>query len=342
MKSTRKRVSLIGAVGEAEGALRDLLIARPRAWLKEARERLRDLPKANYDLGYGFAQQGKWFDAVFRFRVTLFLNPNYPQANYNMGRCYMRMGKTAAAKAALLKALAQSPGNTDVIFMLATIDPAALAHNQRPERMPSAMVTGFFTAMADGYDIAEANNRYQAGRVMHELLAPLLKNQTPTVLDLACGSGIAARPWRLAAKTIRGVDVTPAMLELAEKATHADKKLYDGLVTGDVAALDATLTDGTADLVLLVNAAQFIGELATVFAGIAKALASGGIAAVTVEPYSASGGFGLMSGTGRFGHSAAYVKQVAQAAGLTVIKETNIELYAGVPAQALLFSKGNI
>ena len=329
-------------VGQAEGALRDLLIARPRVWLAQTRERLRDLPKANYDLGYGFAQQGKWFDAVFRFRVTLFLNPNYPQAHYNLGRCYMRMGKHAQAKAAVIKALAQNPGNTDVIFMLATIDPAALAPNQRPERMPMTMVTGFFSAMADGYDITEANNRYQAGKVMHELVAPLLKTQTPTVLDMACGSGIAVRPWRLAAKAMRGVDVTPAMVALAEKATHADKKLYDGLVTGDITALDATLADGTADLVLLVNAAQFIGDLSATFAGIAKALANGGIAAVTVEPYSASSGFGLMSGTGRFGHSAAYVKQAAQAAGLTEIKQANIELYAGVPAQALLFSKGNI
>ncbi len=30
------------------------------------------------------------------------------------------------------------------------------------------MVTGFFSTQAEGYDIAEANNQYQAGKVIYD------------------------------------------------------------------------------------------------------------------------------------------------------------------------------
>ena len=341
MKQARKRVSLSTIAGGAESALRDMLIEQPKAWIREARERMRDLPKANFDLGLRFAREGKWFDAVFRFRVTLMLKPGYPRADYNLGCCYLQMGKHAEAKAALLKARALTPGNTDVIFMLATIDPSALAPGQRPTRMPLELVTGYYSDVADGYDIAEANLNYQAGPIMFELAKPFLASATPVVLDLGCGSGIAARPWRAMAASIRGMDITPAMLALAERATHVDKKLYDALVVADIGDLHKVDAPGTVDVVLLVNVVQFIGDLAPLLHGIAQMLTPKGIALVTTEPYATSGEFGLNVKTSRFGHAPEYVKNQAATAGLALLKEATVELYAGTPAQAFIFGKGN-
>ena len=340
MAEPRKKLSFVSLFPELGTDLRGMLIERPRAYIALARERMKDLPKTNYDLGYKFANEGKWMDAIFRFKVTLYLNPNYPNANYNLGCCYMRSGKMSEARSAFLKALKLNPANQDATFMLASLDPNAVPAERRPTRMPLDMVTSFFSAQADGYDIAEANNRYQAGKVIHDLVKPQLKTEAPVVLDLGCGSGIAARPWRAAATSIRGVDVTPSMLALADKATHADKKLFDGLSTADLAQLPAELTSGAADLVLLVNTVQFIGELSGTLNGAAQALKQGGILVVTVEPYSQPAGYGLVAATSRFGHSNAYVKQLAAGAGLQPVAESAVELYAGVPAQALVFTKG--
>lgn len=339
MAEPRKKLSLTNLFPDEGGAWRVWAFDKPMAYINVLRERLKDLPKTNYDLGFRFAREDRWMDAIFRFKMVLYLSPNYPNANYNLGCCYMRTGKAAQARAAFLKALKQSPGNVDVTFMLASLDPTALPNAQRPTRMPMDMVTGFFTAQAEGYDIAEANNRYQAGKVMYDLLKPLVKTETPVVLDLGCGTGIAARPWRATASSIRGVDVTPAMLALADKATHAEKKLFDGLSTADIAQLPTEFTNGSADIVLLVNAVQFIGELSSTLNGAAQALKPGGVVAVTVETFGQAG-YGLVSATSRFGHSNAYVKQVAASAGLSVLAESAVELYAGVPAQALIFTKG--
>ena len=339
MKLSRKNVSLTSMATEAETALREIFITQPKTWIQEIRERFRDLPKANFELGLRFAEEGKWYDAAFRFRMALRLKADYPRAAYNLGCCYVRMGKLPEAKAALLRARELTPGNPDVIFMLATLDPGLLASGQRPTRMPPALVTGFYSSVANGYDIAEAKANYQAGNAIYELASPFLKNPAPAVLDLGCGSGIAARPWRATASSIHGVDITPAMLALAERAMHAEKKLYDTLITADVSDLATAQTGMVVDLVLLVNVAQFIGDLSPVLHGVEKMLTPEGIAVLTVEPYASSGEFGLNAETSRFGHSPDYVRKAASAAGLQVLKQARVELYAGMPVEAFVLGK---
>lgn len=340
MKATRKRVTLNEMVSEGKAALRDRLVVRPQAWLEQARERMRDLPKTNFDLANSFAEQGKWFDAMFRYRVVLFLQPQYPKAWHNLGCCYLRLGKRPQAKTAFLHALKQNAMDADAAYMLATIDPASRPANLRPVRMPKTMVVGFFSSIAEGYDLTEANNKYQAGKVVHDLVQPLVASPAPAVLDLGCGTGIVSRPWRAAARSLVGVDITPAMLEMAEKATHAEKKLFDRLLTADIVSLPAETALLAADVVLLVNVAPFVGDLSGVIQGAAKAMGSEGVLAITIEPYTGSAGFGLSAQTGRFGHSNAYVAQLAIASGLKLIKESSVMLYADIPAQALVFGKG--
>lgn len=341
MKPARKRVALVGVVDEAKEALRELLIDRPQAWFDQARERLQNLPKTNFDLGCAFADSGDWLDAIFRFRVAAYFQPEYPQVWYNLGCCYFRTGRLAQAQAALQKALQHKPGQQEAVFMLAAINPNLLPPSQRPQHMPTRMVNDFFSSVAESYDIEEARSKYQAGKVIHELMKPLVRNPAPMVLDLACGTGIAARPWRAAAREIVGIDSTPAMMSLAAKATHADKKLFDQLIEADITALPPSVADGSADLVQLVNAAQFVGDLAGVMRGVARVLHPEGVFVLTVEPYAAAG-FGVSAETGRFGHAPAYVKQVAQAVGLKLVKETPVQLYPEVSVQALVFSKGGM
>src|SRR5262245_3910210 len=127
MAEPRKKVSLSEMVNDAEKGLRDIVrFDRIQSKYASVRAKMKELHKTNYDLGYKFAGEGRWLDAIFRFRVVLYLSPDYPNANYNLGCCYMRLGRNAEAKAAFLKALKQSPGNADVMFMLASLDPSAL------------------------------------------------------------------------------------------------------------------------------------------------------------------------------------------------------------------------
>jgi len=336
MEPSGKKVTLKAMFLDMSSALEEMLLTRPRAWLEDAKVRLRDLPKTNFDLGYRFSEQNKLYDAVFRFRIVLFLNPDYPNAWFNLGSCYFRMGKPKEATEPLREALKRDPSNTHAKFMLAAIAPELFPADQRPTQMPRDMVVPFFAGVAAQYDITEANVGYQAGGAIHELAKPLAA-ATPRVLDLGCGTGIAARPWRSAATEIVGVDFTSEMIALADKATHADKKLFDVLVEADIAALPETL--GTYDLILAVNVTQFIGDLSGFMQSTAAHAASQAIIVVTLEPYDGRGGFGLNASSGRFGHSIAYVRDLAQRYGLMLEKDASLELYRGTPQPVLIFRK---
>lgn len=337
MKPAGKKVTLSAMVSEMSGSLRDIFVKQPTAWLERSRERMRNLPQTNFDLGCAFADEGKWFDAVFRFRVVLYLRPDYPNAAYNLGCCYFRAGKYPQAAAALRAALKQNPANQSARFMLASVDGESMPPEQRPQHMPKEMVSGFFSSVVQTYDISEANSKYQAGKVIYDLLKPLVPLATPKLLDLGCGTGIAARPWRKEAASIVGVDITGAMLAQANRATHAEKKLFDALHEADVIQLPAEVP--SADVVLLVNVVQFVGNLTGVMQQVQSKLIPQGVLVVTLEPYEGKGGYGLNAGTGRFGHNVSYVKQVAEAAGLKTLKEAKVELYPGLPQDVVVFGK---
>lgn len=339
MDQTRKRRSLFGLMGETREVLRDLVVAQPRALWKEVREKVRDLPKTNFDLGCMFAEQGKWTDAMFRFRIVLYLQPNYPNAHYNLGCCYYRMGKLHQAVVTLKRALQLNPAHTEALFMLAAIDPASVPPAQRPQRMPREMIVPFFTSLAERYDGMEAQNQYKGGLLVFDVLRPLVKATEITLVDMGCGTGLAARPWLGHARRIVGVDVTPAMVTIARSMTKDGRSLFDAVIEADMTAPASALADLAADAVLIVNVAQFVGALEGMMATAASLLKPGGLVAITVEPF-AGAGFGLDAKTGRFGHSSAYVKQMAGAAGLVPVQESRVALYPNTAADLMIFSKG--
>lgn len=331
---------MVGIVGEAEQFLRQTFYVGPKAWIVEARERMRDLPKTNYDLGCRFADAGQWYDAMFRFRIVLYLNPEYPGARYNLGCCYYNLGKPEKAKAELLRVLRKEPAHTDAIFMLGAIDPSALSQEQRPQTMPAELVIRFFESVAAEYNQAEARNQYRGGKVVAEQVKPLLAGPEITVVDLGCGTGIASIPYRGAGAHLIGVDMTPAMVRQARAVAQGDAPLFEQVIEADVTApLDMLPAEG-ADLALLVNVVQFVGRLEACFTQAARLLKPGGLLAVTVEPYRQSEGFGIMADTGRFGHSAAYVRQQAAAAGFVPAKQATIPFYGEMKVELLIFRKG--
>jgi predicted TPR repeat methyltransferase len=340
MNPTGKRRSFTSILGEAQNALKSLLVEQPRDFLVQVKERARDLPKTNFDLACRFADQGKWHDALFRFRVALFFKPGYPQANYNMACCHFRLGQRAKAIALLKQVIASEPGNHDAVFMLAAIEPGALSPTQKPQSMPRELVTKFFNSIAGGYNQTEAENKYCGGTAVAEQVKPLLPASGITVVDLGCGTGIASIPFRSIAAQLIGVDVTASMVAQAQKEMLGGKPLFDRVVEADINVAGEVVTPASADLVLLVNAVQFVGALNGTLASAARMLKPGGFLALTVEPYSGGDGFGIVRDSGRFGHAPGYVKQLAAPLGLTPVKELKTALYPETRAELLIFRKG--
>lgn len=338
MASPRNNRSLLSGFAGFDTTLRTMFVDAPRAYFEGLRYKLQHLPETNFNLGCDFSEQGKWQDAAFRFRVALYLQPHFPQAWYNLACCQLRMGQRAQARQSFVRSIQQAPGNTDAVFMLSALDPSAVPPAQRPQTMPVEMVQGFFSTLAADYDAVEATNRYQGGAVVHQALKPLVGERTGiTVVDLGCGTGIASRPWRPVAKEITGVDFTPAMANAARLVRVADAPLFDKVLEEPLAGNGADVV--AADVVLLVNVAQFIGNLQPLLGELGRSMKPGALLALTVEPFAAPGGFGVNIDTGRFGHEPGALRQLVAQAGLKVKQEARVQLYPNFNALLLVVEK---
>jgi predicted TPR repeat methyltransferase len=156
--------------------------------------------------------------------------------------------------------------------------------------------------------------------------------------DLGCGtglSGIALKPW---AARLAGVDLSGQMLARAR-----ERGIYDSLDEAEIAAhLDAR-PEGACDLAAAMDVFVYLGDLDPVFRAVTRSLAPGGMFAFSVERLEGEGDFHLAP-SGRYAHSAAYLRARAAAHGLAEWKigEAVIRKEAGQDVTGLLaaFTKG--
>jgi predicted TPR repeat methyltransferase len=301
--------------------------------------KLKHLPQANFELGQRFANNGNVNDAMFRFRIATWFAPNFARAWYNLGCCQLALGKKPLAIASFRKVLALEPNNTEAIFMLATIDPSLLSAAQQPQHMPVHMVEGFFSQVASQYDLIEGKNSYVAPRHLHTRVAQMLTGRAALrILDLGCGTGLAAMPWRESAAHITGIDITKEMTERARIARVAGVNVYDDVLTCNANQSSAPLPTDSADLVIALNILPYLGECSAFLNHAARALKPNGIFALTLEPYPRTDGFGVVPATSRFGHGSEYITRILASAGLTRTAQETITLYPETKVPLLIFS----
>jgi predicted TPR repeat methyltransferase len=154
-----------------------------------------------------------------------------------------------------------------------------------------------------------------------------------SVLDLGCGTGLAAVPFRPFSDWVVGVDLSPAMLAKART-----KGLYDRLIESDVGVFlagEATIK-AHYHLVLAADVFMYLEDLAPVLTAAARVLAAPGRFAFSVETHEGDGA--ILRETLRYAHGKAHVLAALATAGLKPVSldlvSTRIE--KGVPVPGLV------
>jgi predicted TPR repeat methyltransferase len=322
-------------------AARDMFITRPMIYWAGIRGKLSNLPGTNFDMGCAFAQRGAMRDAAMRFRIAVKLDPNFAQAWHNLGVCLMQLNDKQKAMEAFQRTLALRPNDEEASYLLATISPSALPRDAWPTRMPRAMIERFFAAAAPYYVQVETQNKYAGPQVCEQKILPHLTTKTGlTVMDLGCGVGLASAVWRDKAAHITGVDIVPEMVNEARNTRSGNLMVFDAVIEGDLHAPDGiAIPEASADVALLCNTSQFLGDLTGTMRGITKWLKPGGVVAITVEPATGQAAFGVNPATGRFGHSAAYLQDMAKTYGFSVLVQERVNLYPDVAAGIVVLRK---
>jgi len=188
----------------------------------------------------------------------------------------------------------------------------ALNDASPPPRASDRAILHIYKTFAASYESRILEDLKYAGpqRVEDGIKAVIGDAAGLKVLDLGCGSGISGAMIKPRAAELTGIDLSAEMLELARA-----RGIYDRLEQSEITQwLDSG--DAPFDLIMSCDCLIYFGDLGPITKAVARRLVPGGIFAMSMERGDKPPFF--LTDTGRYTHHPDHVRQVAEAAGLTL------------------------
>jgi predicted TPR repeat methyltransferase len=268
---------------------------------------------------------------------ALELVPGYASAWFALGEIREKLGDRAGAIAALEQAKAVDPRDRH----------GAAVHLVRLGARPiAAMPEGYVRALFDGYAptfdqaLSEGLNYCAPELLLRAVEAAHAGRRMKfgSALDLGCGTGLAALPFRPFSDWMVGVDLSPTMLVQARA-----KGLYDRLVERELLTFlaDEAALNARYHLIIAGDVFVYLDDLAAVLAAAAQVLAPSGLVAFDVETHDGEGV--ILRETLRYAHAAEHVRAASDAAGLRLVglDSAASRTEKGVPAPGLIVVAGH-
>jgi predicted TPR repeat methyltransferase len=266
-------------------------------------------------------------------RQVLELAPDFAAAHAMLGRSLAELGAGEEAVDALRQALALEPEDA----LGVRLDLARLGALPLDEAMTEAYVRALFDDYAPKFDRHLTRSLAYRGP---DLIADALRRACSKrlrdfrfglALDLGCGTGLMAQALEGLCSALEGVDLSPGMLEKAQRT-----KLYDALHEGELVAFLSGRAAAEADLVVAADVFVYMAALDAVFGEAHRVLKREGLFAFTVQAHE---GAGFMLGKdARYAHSETYLRDLAETVGFTVVifERVSTREDRGVPVPGFL------
>jgi predicted TPR repeat methyltransferase len=265
-----------------------------------------------FDFARDLQLKGDLVAAADLLSQTTDLAPGFASAWFTLGEVREQLGERDVAIAAFRRALVADPDDrhgASLRLMLIGAD--------KLSEMPPAYVRALFDQYAPKFDRALIDDLGYRGPALlfKAVLSARAAIGKPAFfkrgIDLGCGTGLAATAFAAIVDEFIGIDLSPRMIELA-RATG----LYVRLEASEMVEALRDRPDASADLILAADAVVYLSDLAPLLHEVKRLLVPGGLLALTVETHD---GDGVILGGGlRYAHSADYVRNSIEAAGLTL------------------------
>lgn len=294
-----------------------------------------EVARNNYNLGIRHLGLGNYSDAIFRFKMVTWIEPENAEAWYQLGTSYLADNQNTVAASCYRKTLSMKPDHEEAAYMLALARGARATADEMPRKIPLSLVLAHFETQAPTYNADQLERRGYKG---HALIASAVKTAATagrvdySVLDLGVGTGLIAPLIRPIASQATGVDISEKMLAEAAKAKDdKNKRAYDSLIKAEAATFLKESPAAEYDIVIAGGLFSFVGVLDDMFKGISTALRPGGIFAFTAESHEGEG-YKFDTQAARFRFSRQYLERLASANGLSEISLEQVDVY---PAQKM-------
>lgn len=301
-----------------------------------------NLVQTNYELGCEMVGRGEINDAVRRFKIALWLQPDHVPSLYNLGCLYHHLGQEREALDCFVKALKKEPMNENAIYMASTINPELIKPELRPRTVPYQMVLEHFDGLAGFYDQEQQHKLYQLPTLLHQLLGAEMdsNHSRHDLVDLGCGTGLCGAQFREQFANIVGVDISNNMLDEAYRRFDSrGVKIYTRLAHQDLRSFLKDAPAESIDVATCISVFPYLGDVRPVFEELKRTLRPQGLFACSFDPYHQRNSAGIMTNTGYFGHDVNYIIQLAQEFGFETLRTGEVQAYQNDTKQLCIFKK---
>lgn len=289
----------LGRHEEARAALQTWLQAEPVHEAKHAAAQLL--------LGQTLQTLHRLPEARSAYEAAVALAPQRVDAWVHLGLLLNDLGETQPALRALQQA--RSAGGDSPLLAYFS---AAVKGGPAPASAPPEYVRALFDPYAQDFEQHLVNElHYRGHEAVVNAAAAWHSGPAALALDLGCGSGLCGALLRTRAQRVEGVDLSPTMVAQARASGGYDAVHEAELVQHLNGRQDR------ADVVVAADVFIYIGDLAPVFAAVARVLAPGGVFAFTVEHEAGAAPYVLRRSL-RYAHSEAGLRALAAAHNLVV------------------------
>ena len=272
------------------------------------------LADRRFELARAYLADGDLAAAIDLLEQAVELQPGFASGWFELGDARERAGAREDAIEAFRKALAADPSDRHGAGLRLKL------LNIGGHAMSADYVRSVFDQYASKFDAALAALSYSAPELLAREVAGLCAErgrplQFGTMLDLGCGTGLSAAPFRPLVEWIEGIDLSPAMIEMARR-----KNLYDRLEARDLTeALDRHVqADARFNLIVAADVFVYCADLTLIASLASEILADDGLFAFTVETH--PGGGVILGPKLRYAHGERHVREALQSAGLNVLR----------------------
>ena len=268
-----------------------------------------DRAEIHYNLGIILLHQQQFQDAEKSLLNAVKVAPDNPQYLLGLGKLYFQWGKNEEARKTLDEVMSVAPNNETAQLLLNALN------GQQVSRVPGELLTTMFDHCSETFDSYMVNElKYCLPKKLHEAVAECCRHykqpqQFDMVLDLGCGTGLAAEQFMMESKNIIGVDISPGMIEHAKA-----KKIYQRLICGDLVSIMESAVNKY-DLVVASDVFIYIGDLEKTFEAVSGHLQPGAFFAFSIEREDETADY-VLSRSGVFAHSPEYIVRLAKKCGL--------------------------
>ncbi|MEE1657421.1 methyltransferase domain-containing protein [Microvirga sp. CF3062] len=247
-------------------------------------------------------------------RQVLELAPDFAAAHAMLGRALAELGTREEAVYALRRALVLEPEDA----LGVRLDLARLGALAPDEAITQGYVRALFDDYAPKFDQHLTKGlAYRGPALIADALRRACSERSRDcrfglTLDLGCGTGLMAQALDGSCSSFEGVDLSPGMLEKAEKT-----KLYDALHEGELVSFLSGRANAEADLVVAADVFVYMAALDATFREAHRVLKREGLLAFTVQTHEGEGF--ILGADARYAHSEAYLRDLAEVVGFKVV-----------------------